>query len=378
MRIALFLPWPGIGGTEYSTTQLATYLLARNHVVTVYHLPEAEKTAALLASSGVPTAQYRPEFPSYRHPFNYLRATLPLVRDLKQRRVQIIHCADLLAAYHTVLASRLAGIPMVSHIRCMFDRISERDQSFLWWVQRFIFISKAVRDGFAYRDGATRGDVIYTGFSVPVFDRAGAAADLRREFGIAPDEAVIGMVARIAELKDFHTLIRAAQLLGNTHRKARFLLVGDYTQPQQQVHYAQVKAWLKEYGVEQNFVFTGHRAEATRMLAGMDISVLCTHSEGFGRVVVEAMAQGTPVVGTAIDGVMEIIEHGSNGLLHKHKDHEDLARNLQLLLDDRAYCSRIAEAGQRDAVDRFGSEAFVSRVEEVYRRLLGVGQAKPR
>ena len=369
MRVAHILPWPGIGGTEHSTHQLAGFLKARDHSVVVYHLPEAVQTAGLMAASGFATATYRSEFPSYRHPWNYLRASMDLARDLRRRRVQIVHCADLLAAYHAGLAAKLARLPLLCHIRCVFDHLSKRDQSFLWPVDHFAFISKAVRDGFAYRAAVKRGTVIYTGFSIPVFKRDEAAASLRKEFGIPDTDAVIGMAARIAELKDFHTFARAAGIVLRSHPNVRFLLVGDYSQPQQQTHYARVRQWLNDYGVSSQFIFTGHRNDATRVLAGMDISVLCTHSEGFGRVIVEAMAQGTPVVGTAIDGVPEIIRHGSNGLMHAHEDHEDLARCLAALLDDSGYAARLAAAGKIDAAERFSADAFVLNIESLYKRL---------
>jgi glycosyltransferase involved in cell wall biosynthesis len=175
------------------------------------------------------------------------------------------------------------------------------------------------------------------------------------------------MVARVAELKDFRTFAEAAAQILAIRSDVVFVVVGDYSQPQQKTHYNLVRSWIAELGIESRFIFTGHRDDAARLLAGMDISVLCTHSEGFGRVVVESMFQGTPAVGTDTGGVSEIIRHGENGLLHKPKDPADLAGCLLKLLDDPAYAQGIARSARVHAAARFGSAAFVEAIEKVYR-----------
>jgi glycosyltransferase involved in cell wall biosynthesis len=368
MRIAHVLPWPGIGGTERSTHQLTTFLEKRGHHNVAYCLPEATRMRDFLASSQIENTTYRAVQPSYRHPSDYFRASRELAADFRRRRIDIVHCSDLLGVYYAVLAARLARLPLLSHVRCNFPEISRRDQSFLWHVNRFIFISEAVRNGFAYRAGALkRGTVIYTGFDLQPDDRQAAAELLRKDCGIGATDRIVGMVARVAELKDFRTFAEAAAQILAIRSDVVFVVVGDYSQPQQKTHYNLVRSWIAELGIESRFIFTGHRDDAARLLAGMDISVLCTHSEGFGRVVVESMFQGTPAVGTDTGGVSEIIRHGENGLLHKPKDPADLAGCLLKLLDDPAYAQGIARSARVHAAARFGSAAFVEAIEKVYR-----------
>jgi hypothetical protein len=81
--------------------------------------------------------------------------------------------------------------------------------------------------------------------------------------------------------------------------------------------------------------FTGFRSDIDVLLAAMDVVVLATHAEGFGLAVLEAMAEGRPVVATAVGGIPEFVRDGETGLLHRHADDADLAAQINLCLPIR-------------------------------------------
>jgi glycosyltransferase involved in cell wall biosynthesis len=367
VNIAHILPWPTLGGVEIGTLRAAKLVEGENFRSVAYCLEEAAPVRSIFEASGFPVATYDLVQPSYRHPTAFWRASRSLARDLRRRRIDVVHCSDLVAGYCAALAGKLAGIPVLCHIRGTFDEISRRDQSFLWWVDHFVFVSENVRQLFGYRAGAKSGSVIYDGVSIPETAPDGDAA--RAEFGIPRDVPVVGMVARIAPAKDHATLIRAAAIVLREMPEVRFLMVGDHSStPQYREHYQSVQSILNATGVQSSFIFTGLRQDVTRLTAAMDVCALSTNSEGFPLVLLEAMALVKPVVATEVGGVPELIREGENGLMHRHADAEDLAAKLLSLLQHPERARVLAESGYQDIVTRFTPADNSADLQKLYRK----------
>jgi glycosyltransferase involved in cell wall biosynthesis len=103
--------------------------------------------------------------------------------------------------------------------------------------------------------------------------------------------------------------------------------------------------------------------EPARHLSRCDVFLMTSRSEAFGRVTVEAMRAGRPVVAAGAAGTLELIRDGWNGLLYRVGDPEDLARQLRRLIEDQALAVRLAACGQDWArrtfsLERHGAELF--------------------
>jgi glycosyltransferase involved in cell wall biosynthesis len=96
--------------------------------------------------------------------------------------------------------------------------------------------------------------------------------------------------------------------------------------------------------------------------------------EPFGRVIIEAMAMGKPVVASRAGGPPEIITHEENGLLVPPHEDEPLAGAIARLLTDREFAAAVAARGQQDARRRFSLPAHVEAMQEIYTALIGTGQ----
>lgn len=370
--IAHILPWRAVGGTEHATLRIARAIDSTRFRSVAFCVPDADPVRTLFTDAGVPTVVYEPGEHSYRHAVRFLRASLRLARDLRRQRVDLVHCADLLAGYQASLAGWLARLPVVCHIRNRFDAISRRDGSFLWPVDKFVFVSRDTWDRFAYRVPASRGTVIYDGIDVP---STGSFVENRRsvcrEFDIPEHAPIIGMLARVAPQKDYATLARAAARIRATEPAARFLVVGDHSSGEgYRTHYAYVRQILEEQRVAPSFVFTGHRQDVGRLLSAIDVFVLSTHWEGLPLVILEAMAHGKPVVATHVDGIPEIVDDGRTGLLYPHEDDTRLAAHVIGLLQDHAWAARLAEAARAAVHDCFSTERFATSMSVVYARVL--------
>ena len=370
-RIAHILPFPSVGGTEHATLRIAQAIDPCRFTSVAFCLPKAEPVQAFVSDCGIPCTTYEPPVPSYRHGAAYFRSSVRLARELRRRDVDIVHCSDLTAAHQVALAGRLAGLPVLCHIRNRFDDISRRDRSFLWPVHKFVFVSRDTWRHFAYNVSPERGTVVYDGIDVPADgDEATDYVSVRQEFGIPQQAPVIGMMARLAPQKDFATLARAAVRILKEQPDARFLIAGDYASEKNRKHYGEVQADVRACGVAESFIFTGYRHDVARLLNALDVFVLSTHCEGLPLVILEAMARAKPVVATAVDGIPEIVHDRESGLLFPHQDHEMLASHIGGLLKDRAWGRRLGEAGRRLVRSAFSSTQFAEGMNAVYEGML--------
>jgi glycosyltransferase involved in cell wall biosynthesis len=131
-------------------------------------------------------------------------------------------------------------------------------------------------------------------------------------------------------------------------------------------HYMEVVRKLNELGIADKFIFTGHRDDVFRLIAAMDISVLCTHREGFPLSILELMAMRKPVVATAVGGIPEVVEHGVTGLLHQHENSKELADAIIHLIENPEEAKRIGDAGYEHVRQNYSRQKFVDEISRAY------------
>jgi glycosyltransferase involved in cell wall biosynthesis len=123
----------------------------------------------------------------------------------------------------------------------------------------------------------------------------------------------------------------------------------------------------RERGVGQRVQFLGFQQNPWRFIARADVFALTSTYEGFGNVLIEAMACNTPVVATTSPGTVEIIDDGRNGVLVDH-DARSIARAIGDLLTDRA--RRDALAGRaKDGVAHYAAPAVAARYDRLFEEL---------
>jgi glycosyltransferase involved in cell wall biosynthesis len=365
------LPWTTVGGTELATLRIAQGIEGEEFKSTVFHFPEAGVIGEMFAKEGFETAIYHPIEPSYRRPKNFLRASYSLSREFQRKGISLVHCADLAAAYYVALAGRMARVPVLCHIRNRFTELASRDKSFLYAVNRFAFVSQDTWKHFGYKVSAQRGVVVYDGIETSAASAAKARETVKRKYGIPENVKVVGMVARVAPQKDYATLIRAAARIIAADKNVRFLIVGDYSGAESfREHYEKVKQMLAANGVAPYFIFTDFQSDVGQFFDAMDIFVLSTHFEGLPLVILEAMAQGKPVIATAVDGIPEIVRHEKTGLLHRHEDEAQLSEQILALLQDEGLATRLGEAGRQAVKTDWSRERFAGDMKNLYRQML--------
>ncbi len=287
-----------------------------------------------------------------------------LWRYLKKNKIDLIHCNGSRCAIYAVLAAKLARIPVVWHVRIM-----DRDKWLDWFLVRqassIVTNSQSVKGRFKpFRRAKNKVRVVYNGFDFEQFNAKSVTRDLRKEFSFSSGIPVIGMTGRMDWYKDYKTFLDAAKLVLDRFPTAQFLLAGS----------GQREYFLKQYAKSLQIAnavhFLGHQEEIVNTYAALDIFVLSTRSEGFGRVLVEALAMEKPVVATEVGGVVEIIKDGSSGLLVKKESAHQLAGAILKLIEDPKGARQLALWGNQEVRKRFSMERHVNEIEQVYQEAL--------
>jgi glycosyltransferase involved in cell wall biosynthesis len=170
-----------------------------------------------------------------------------------------------------------------------------------------------------------------------------------------PPAPVIGFVGRLVPRKGALDLVKAAPAIRAARPDVRIVIVGDDPYDDEESEYAAAVRASDEVD------HVGRVAGAASILGHLDVLVLPSRQEPFGTVVAEAMAAGTPVVATRVDGLPELVTDGVTGALVEPGDTAALAVAVLRVLDDRAAMSAAARA----ASERFGADAYAERVGDL-------------
>ncbi len=119
----------------------------------------------------------------------------------------------------------------------------------------------------------------------------------------------------------------------------------------------------------------GWRDDAVKIISAYDVFVLPSLNEGMGRVLVEAMALGKPIVASNIGGIPDLVIHGKNGFLVPPKNPKELAKYIQILLEDEKKREKMGLAGKEMSLN-FSAENMVEKIEKLYGELLKGGLDK--
>ena len=182
---------------------------------------------------------------------------------------------------------------------------------------------------------------------------------MREEFGIKPNQSLVGIVGRIDWWKGHEYFLKAMARRNEHIPDLRGLIIGDLEKnvvaiDRNQKYFNNLKLLVKSLGLADKIIFTGSGTDIPRLIAALDVVVHASSiPEPFGLVIIEAMASGKPVVATAAGGVLDIIEDGKNGILVPCKDAEAMAEAILRILSDQDRAKQMGTAARRRVAEKF-------------------------
>lgn len=312
-------------------------------------------------------------------PLRAARGAAAVVRIARSVSAQLIH-TNMEVVLDGALAAQRLRLPHVLHYRgntLAHPRLVFAGLRRLWTglSARVFCISQATASAiFGVAPDAARGkvEVVYN----PIETAAFAAAPeprtfegVRRALGATAGTVLIGTVGRIHPRKDIETFVRAAAIVAARRADARFVVVGVAEVPVEEAYLARVKALAAELGISGKLLFAGARRDMPAVMAALDVFVLSSRHEGFGRVLGEAMAAARPAVVTNEGALPELIQGDRCGFLAAPGDSGDFAEKILRLLESPWLRDDLGKKGAARAAD-FDATTIAARVAETYRTLI--------
>ncbi|MCX5703871.1 MAG: glycosyltransferase family 4 protein, partial [Candidatus Omnitrophica bacterium] len=183
--------------------------------------------------------------------------------------------------------------------------------------------------------------------------------EVKKKLGLG-DGPVVGIVARLSDVKGHIYLIQAMKLVLENVPDAQLLIVGDGNLRRELVN---LTARLE---MEENVFFKPSVLDTQEVLSIMDVFVMPSLKEGLGLALMEAMARGLAVIGSDIGGIRSLIKDGANGLLVRPADVAGLTSAILELLRNPDRANSFGEAAQKFINENFSQEKMIRETEEVY------------
>ncbi len=290
---------------------------------------------------------------------------------LRRERPALVHLNDAVpVARPGVLAAWRARIPCLAHVRA-FTPLNACDRWLARRVDGFVFISQAVAD---YQAGQgvqpRRSWVVPNGLDLAAFTDLPTPAEARQALGLPLAGPIVGAVGRLVAWKGHDVFLRALAILAADHPGLRGVVVGAPAAHDPRP-LTELQSLAAELGIAERVHLAGHRADVPRVLPALDVLVhSAVEPEPFGRVIIEAMAAGVPVVAARAGGVPEIVEEGVNGLLVAPGDAVALARAVARLLAEPALAARLARAGRERVENGYTAQSTALAVQRAYEEML--------
>jgi glycosyltransferase involved in cell wall biosynthesis len=293
---------------------------------------------------------------------------LPRARELdaliRAERPDVIYLASgLNSNLGAVVAAARAGVPIVAHFKG-FRRVGPVDRFLSRWIDVAITMTDEIAEHYRSRHvHAGRFVTIYDGIEPGRFATGGGAA-VRREFGIPDGAPLVGIVGHIQEWKGQLVVAEAVARARRDVPELRCLVVGGIHKFG--IEYGErLKARVAAPDLAGHVVLTGSRRDVAACFDAMDVAIHASTREPFGRVLLEAMAVGRPVVAPREGGPVEIVADGETGLLVAPRDPEALARAIVGLVRDPARRAAMGRAARARVAAVFDIHEHARRIESV-------------
>lgn len=290
-----------------------------------------------------------------------------LLVDLKP---DIVHTHLIHADLYGTLAARWAGVPVIISSKHNDDAFRYRKpvaafNRYLWkMTDAGIAISDSVASFSIRVEGAKPEKVYRIHYGIDTgekpHDRKQAKRALQAELQLPADSLLIGMVCRLIEQKGVRYGLEAFGERVKQYPQAHLLIAGQ----------GQQREWLETQsraaGLEKQVHFLGWRKDAPALMAGLDILLAPSLWEGFGLVLLEAMAQQTPIIASAVSAIPEVVVDRETGLLVPPRDVKTLSAALDELLKDAALRQHMGLMGRDRLESVFDAKRMVKETIALY------------
>ena len=295
---------------------------------------------------------------------------------LKEEQIEVVHAHQYTPYFYGLLGalyckmltrSRRPGVVFTEHGRFYPERRNLKrmlaNPFFSLATDEIVTISESTKASLITYENfpARRIQVVYNGIDLSRFSLSSDGTVTKQRLGLADDDHVIGIIARLDPIKNHAMLLRAFPQILEKIPDTYLLIVGP-DGPEKE----NIERLIISLGITENVRLLGARNDIADLLQACDVFALSSFSEGTSVTLLEAMAAAVPIVATNVGGNPEVIENKVTGYLVPSDDDVAMAEKLILLLQDTQIRERMGKAAQDRAHAKFSLEKMVSTYTDLY------------
>jgi glycosyltransferase involved in cell wall biosynthesis len=307
------------------------------------------------------------------------RAALQVSRAARRHRADLVHANSIRAG----IVVGLARVPAakVVHVRdCLPPSLLSTATMRLIAATATTVVANSDYTASSIRALArsARVEVVHNAVDLARWDPARIdRARARAALGDAGRRSVLlGVVAQLSPWKGQDTAIEALELLRSAGVDAHLLLIGSAkfvaraTRFDNEAYVARLRRTIADAGLEDRVSWLGERDDVPELIRALDVLLLPSWEEPFGRALIEAMALGVPIVSTNVGGPVEIVEQGREGFLVAPREPAAWAEAIRRITDNPDQAAEMGRAGRLKAQAQFSLDHHVAAMLDVYRHAL--------
>lgn len=280
----------------------------------------------------------------------YINTSVSLAAALAARRCKVPLIWHLRELFGSVGGELVAPSAMVPSVKAAFPRLADC----------IIANSRAVAANLL-GPKANIAQVVHNAVDDEFFESALGKQEACKRLGLDPEKFVIGVPGTLRSMKGHPFFFDAAAIVCRENPNVMLAITGDGKDDFKHTLVEQIR----ELGLEKKVVFLGVLDGLENFYPACDLICVPSESEPFGRVVIEAMACGKPVIATSVGGIPEILTTEVNGLLVPSNDVPMLASSLTRLITDEELRQKLADAGKENANCNYREKTYKSRIGEL-------------
>ncbi len=287
---------------------------------------------------------------------------LKLKKAVREFKIDLIHSHSRTTQVLGDLLGRTLAKPHIFTCHGFFKpRISRR--IFGGWGQKVIAISQQVKEHLIidFKLDESKVSIINNGIDTKNFGDFSVRDKMRQELAGQAD-FLVGIVARLSDVKGHIYLIQAMPEVIKNFPGTKLLIIG-----QGKTKDVLIKE-TRSLGLENSILFISEVKNTKDILAAIDIFVMPSLQEGLGLALMEAMAQGVAVVGSAVGGIKTLIQDKTNGLLVAPANASALAQAIITLLKDSSLRRNLGARAREFIMANFSKEEMVDKTEIIYQQ----------
>lgn len=370
-----------LGGSFVSTSVLAEYLKNNEDWDFRILLPKKGDNATVFLNKGIDVFFYGlsdKDIYRIRHSKGYLGKIRALptyfkiykkaISYIKKEMPNIVHINDDNTILTWGIAAKRLNIPVVWHIRQeegnkLLDRLRLKLASYI------IFVAKSNKNRFKNIKTLPPNSVIHNSINTNEFF-PGNKKTFRKKIEVDENKLTVGFIGNLISRKRPEWFVEAGAQCIQSGVLSNFVIVGKDAS-EDGCYLRKLKKMIRDYDVNKSFKFLGLRKDIPEVLRAFDILVVTSKSESFGRVIIEAMATGVPVVGVNVGGIPEIIQDGVTGFLVNSEKIDDLIDKLKIIICNNKLRSNMSKNGIKYIKNNFQMDYLNQKIiEECYEFIL--------